>query len=73
MQKWFIYIITTFFCGFAIVIIGTIVMARGLQEPSGTYATPVYYLIYYTDFLLVCCTGFIVAKINQLRDDLRKK
>lgn len=73
MKKWVMYIVATFFCGLAVVIIGTIVEARGLLRPDGTDGTPIYYLIYYTDFLLVCCTGIVVAKVNQLRDDLRKK
>lgn len=73
MKKWIVYIITALFCGFVIVLIGTVVRVCGLQINGGMSNYPTYYLIYYTDFLLVCCTGIIVAKIDQLRDDLRKK
>lgn len=73
MKKFICYIIAAFFLGVIAIYIGTIVWGVGVKALGDPNLNAIHYLLHYTDFLIVFCAGVIVAKINQLRDDLRKK
>lgn len=73
MKKFVLSIISALFLGLIAVCIGTIVWGAGVKALGDPNLNAIYYLIYYTDFLVAFCAGIIIAKIDQLRDDLHKK